>query len=64
MNAIDIVSLITVIVEIVWRLIMENISAPQWMHYVEWGLIVLIFLLVVLHFVIKSKEKKKGKGDN
>lgn len=64
MNTIDIISLITVIVEIVWRLIMENISAPQWMHYVEWGLIVFIFVLVILHFVIRSKEKKQNKKDN
>ncbi len=64
MKTIDIISLITLIVEITWRIIMEKISAPQWMHYVEWGLIIFIFVLVILHFVVRSKEKKQNKGDN
>ncbi len=63
MKTIDIISLITLIVEITWRVIMENISAPRWMHYVEWGLIILIFVLVILHFVVGSMEKKRNKGD-
>ncbi len=60
LNAIDIISLITLIVEITWRIIMENISAPRWMHYVEWGLIIFIFVLVVLHIVFKRIEGKRN----
>lgn len=55
---IDIVSIIIIVIEIVWRFVMQNISAPRWMHYVEWVLIVLIFVMVILHFVSKKKEKK------
>ncbi len=60
LNALDIISLITLIVEITWRVIMESISAPQWMHYVEWGLIIFIFVLVVLHFILKCRGGKRN----
>ncbi len=59
MKTIDIISLITLIVEITWRVIMERISAPRWMHYVEWCLIIFIFVLVIVQIVIKSREKKQ-----
>ncbi len=62
-KVLDTISIITLIIEIVWRFIMEKISAPQWMHYVEWGLIIFIFVLVILHFVFRSKENKQTKED-
>ncbi len=57
-KTLDALSIVVVVIEIVWRFIMEKISAPQWMHYVEWGLIILIFLLIVLHFISRRREKK------
>ncbi len=62
-NILDTLSIAVLIVEIIWRLSMERISAPQWMHHVEWGLIILIFVLVILHFVLRRKENKQNKGE-
>ncbi len=62
MKILDTLSIITLIVEIVWRVIMERLAAPRWMHYVEWGLILLIFALVILHFFIRHQEKKQQQG--
>ncbi len=63
LTKLDVLSLIAIIVEVVWRVIMENISAPRWMHYVEWVLIILIFVMVVLELVSKSKRNKQEKQE-
>ncbi len=63
-TTLDTVTLITIIVAITWRVIMEHIDAPVWMHCVEWGLIIFMFALVVLHFVFRSKEKKQEKAQD
>ncbi len=62
-KTLDILSILTIIVELVWRFVMESMSAPRWMHYVEWGLILLIFVLIVLQFHARRKEEKKDRGD-
>ncbi len=60
-ETIDKVSFLVIIVEVVWRVIMEKISAPQWMHYVEWIWIILIFVCIILQLHFKRKEKKQNK---
>lgn len=63
LDTLNTLTLITIIVAITWRVILEHVSFHRWMHIVEWVLIILMFVLAAVQLVYRNKEKKRNKED-
>ena len=59
-KTIDTIGVVLVIIEIVWRVMMEQMERiPTWMFAVTWTLLALILVCIILHFVLRHQEKKR-----